>query len=338
VKSTQRVKVDWLTFTSAVPYPVLISAFLQCAWPESLVQHNEHGVKGYPESGTIFLNGQQIGLVGHGSKHGRTMISLSGTAFKGFTGYWMLYRSLKLVDARLTRLDLALDFYNGEITYEQVKDAHAVGEFQLPKASKASTVGEICSSRDGVNYGRTFMVGSRKSSKMLRAYEKGLEIFAKMPDNYKELNTDPTALIWGSPEGAPDGTIAENWLRVECEFKNADVDLELGMILRRDKYFAGAYPFCARVLGLAGVRPKALKDEAQIELHKMILAARNSYGNLFFTLRELGFTSEDILSFICGFKHNEKLAKAGIISKVKNNAEWLASVRAAATTDQPLPF
>lgn len=325
----KRVKIDWLSITSTAGYQN-IKEVAFCLFPTLEIIFNDFGMMSYPKSDSLILDGVQIGILCYGADHGRDLLSISGKGCSKWDtrSYSFILECMQTIDARIVRIDHALDFYKAELTFEDCETAFYNNEFKLKEGGRNPTKQKIESEINNKNLGRTLYVGSRKSSKLCRCYEKGLEIFAKMPDKFRESCTEPENLIYGSEQNAPNGTIANQWLRVEVEHKNKDRDLPLEMINQTEEYFSGSYPFCSRILNLTeGKRPKSLKPTSEIDLEKMILNCRNAYGNLIYSLTELGFTSDEIIQRLSTGLHNERLLKSGIISLVKNDSNWINSMK-----------
>lgn len=315
----QKTRIDWLAFTSSiglVSLKILVSCLFES--PGVVFQNNERGLPGYPESISLTVDGVSVGVIGYGAKHGRDYVSISGKGCQLWCTefYPHVLDVLQTAEAKLTRIDICLDFYRGELTYEQCKNAYVDRKFQLLKSPKNPSMLPIEPVRgDGVNLGRTMYVGSRKGSKMARCYEKGLEVFARLPESFRETCTEPGKLEWGSKQNAPSGTIADQWLRVEIEYKSVDVVLDLNMVVECDKYFSGAYPFCAEILSLSdGKRPKALPKMEVIDNERMFLHAKNGYGNAVHTWRNCGYTDTQILNKIDSGRNNQRMVKSGILA------------------------
>jgi phage replication initiation protein len=124
------------------------------------------------------------------------------------------------VEARsgwLTRCDLALDIWQG-VDLATLPGDYLRGRFdvrgQRPKQREAGSWTS--------GHSRTFYVGRRETGKELRAYEKGDELFG--------------------PE------VGDPWVRIEVEFRNNARVLDCDMLRRPGDFFAGAYPYCERVL------------------------------------------------------------------------------------------
>lgn len=146
------------------------------------------------------------------SGHGCRAYELPGAAGSGHAKRWLLLRAkLESCAGRLTRIDVAADDLQGLFPITWAIEQYQAGEFdsrgQRPKVKEIDD--------HGSGEGCTVYVGSSKSEKMLRVYEKG-----------KELG-DPT-----SP-----------WVRYEAQF-SASRRKELPLDMLRDPrgYLLGAYP------------------------------------------------------------------------------------------------
>jgi DNA relaxase NicK len=323
-KSSQKCKIDYLSFTSMQPVAEL-QRYAESFTLDLQVREQPRGWQGYPKSAQLMQNGENIGLMAWGAPHGRNFVSFSGAACKQWCDYRveLVQHMLIEVRARLTRIDYALDFYYGEVTYDDAEAALAAGEFQLKGAGRKPSCQRHGSEGSYGNMGRTLYVGAPSSSKRICIYEKGLEQFGKLPAQWLEDQTELDVVSYridGSVGCVGDVSVVE-WLRAEVRYTNADRDLDsdqYAMLFRRDEYFAGAYPFCARVIGLAdGVRPALRLTETEAEIEKMKLNARNSYGSLVHSLLKLGNTPEEICKALDSGSDSKRLVKAGYFNHLQ---------------------
>src|SRR5690606_25496149 len=107
-----------------------------------------------------------------------------------------------------------LDFLAGEHTVDEAVTLFELGGFQLGgRAPQTRLDGDWL----GGTYGRTFYVGSGKSGKLLRVYEKGKQL----------------------------GDAASDWTRFEVQIGSRDRVIPLRVLTERDAFFAGCYPALA---------------------------------------------------------------------------------------------
>lgn len=330
-----RTKLDWLGFTVKPKTRKVnedgtqehgdemesVLALLQICFPGVVSETTGRGMPGYPQSFSLSVDGVQLGLLGTGAAHGRHFVSLTGTACKRLSDdlVELLYEALSLdeMDARLSRVDICFDVFGG-VTWDHAVRAYQEGRFKRPRASKNPEFKKVESGSEFQNFGRTFYVGKRDGEVMARVYEKGLEMFARMPEELRDQCVAREEMYEGEKP------FADDWLRLEAEYKRVDKDrpLPLEMLIERDRYFAGAYPYFAEVLGLeCGKRPVQLKSDAEIDLLKLIHHAKRSYGTLIHSMSGMGFTDTQIRQELSADHHNPKLVKSGLLALVKKYVE-----------------
>lgn len=323
VNLVNKTKIDWLAFTSLADVPTL-QLVLQTIWPEVTFSRNRQGMPGYPDSDSIKVEGVQFGQMGHGASHGRNFVSLTGTACKTLTDelVQVFFEALSIpaISGQLSRLDLCLDLYKGELSFDHAVWAYEQGQFKRPRASATPEQKKVGTTKAGENLGRTMYVGKRGGHVMARIYEKGLEVFAKLPEELRAMSECREWELSTPVDGGPPVWKADNWLRAEVEYRRQgkDILLPLDMMIRRDEYFAGAYPYCASALGVAdGVRPSMLKSDFDLDLLAMIGHAKRSYGSLVHSLKELGFRDSEVVEYITTGRPNEKLVRSGLLARIK---------------------
>lgn len=135
----------------------------------------------------------------------------------------------------ITRTDLALDVWSG-LDVVDVQKAWHDGAFDVRGKRPSQREHGAWSS----GHSRTFEVGSRGTGKLMRAYEKGDELFGH------EVN-DP-------------------WVRLEVEFRNNHRVLETDILRRPADFFAGSYPYLADYLLSidSGASPARIPTHAEV--------------------------------------------------------------------------
>ncbi|WP_105171392.1 replication initiation factor domain-containing protein [Pseudoalteromonas sp. T1lg24] len=205
------------------------------------IRQNTGGMFTYDHSATLYRHGVNSGIVAWGANNAGCMVSFSGTGCKGLD-LTLLHKMLsKMPHAKITRLDIAYDDYQGEIPVDEYLRQYEMGNFaltnQMPNWSYICGGTYVSLSKEQQtefkkkhgwqkkydlvpNAGSTLYVGSRSNGKMFRAYEKGRQM---------ECETNP------------------NWVRAELELRATDRTIPLDALINTDAVFAAAYPALAFV-------------------------------------------------------------------------------------------
>lgn len=254
---------------------------------------------GYEFGVRFFLNveGQDcpVARMDWGGNHhmGRARMDVSGTGCSRITRWADVRQHIatQFFGLTLTRVDLAVDFLNGEYTVEQAKDWYEAGQFNCGgRMPKHSVIGAWFGNDLEPGEGRTLNIGKRGNGKMLRVYEKGRQLGKK-----------------DSP-----------WTRFEVEFRNIKRDLPLDLLTECDAYFTGAYKALANMLDISVAAEKVAthQKEGEIALTHLVDFARTSYGKTIHVMR-LTMTDTEIVESLAinGVPSRlEKAAVAGVLS------------------------
>jgi phage replication initiation protein len=202
-----------------------------------------------------------LGLLDWGGQRmqGRARLDLSGSACARISDWQTIQDWIsRQWEPTITRVDLAVDCIEGEFTVDNARDWLAAGEFTAGEGRppRHSTPGDWLA--ETPFYGRTLEIGRRENGKMLRAYEKGLQL---------------------SPGSG------DKWTRFEVELRNKDRDIPLDVLTRCDTYFAGAYECLARVLPVAGERIKTHQKEGELTIQRLTHYCSEAYGKLLTVFR-----------------------------------------------------
>lgn len=254
-KTEQQAKVDWLNAT--FPKPSMTEAGLVSLLGRMLgrpVSGEEgKGLLGFTRSVKLYAHHgatrSAMGFLAFGgeSQNGRWMLSLSGTGC-GFVKDWEgVSELLQSLDAKITRLDLAVDFLEGEHTVEEAVSLYEFGGFSLGKNSPSSRI-----DGDWLNgvAGRTLYVGKAQNGKMLRVYEKGRQL------------------------GDPDS----EWVRFEVQLGSRDRVIPFEAMTDRDEFFAGCYPALAAMLEQEGIAIPTMQAKARTTLAHLWHHLKRCYG------------------------------------------------------------
>ena len=204
-----------------------------------------------------------MAMTGGEAVKGWSMFSLSGEGCGWVTdwGRAMDVCTDQLPAFELKRVDLALDRFDGSHWHE-VDAAWAAGEFCPPGGGKPKAK-PIDSRRP--EDGRTYYVGSRESAKFYRGYEGYADSWpstrscpAEGPGGFdlaEFLLRDEVRIDRSEAEPKLMTFQISDWWRDEVEFKPVDSPLPLDIVEQRDQYFAGAYPYLAKVLPTVEAQP-----------------------------------------------------------------------------------
>lgn len=205
------------------------------------------GLYGYKESAVI----EEGGLLAWGGKNqrGTVYVSLNAQGCARITDWPAIRSWCECHHARITRLDIAHDDFEGQIvSIEKSYQWYEAGGFNSGgRKPQSKQAGDWWG---GVK-GRTVYIGDRANGKLTRIYEKGKE------------------------QGDPNSP----WIRVELELHNKAREIPLDALTRPAAYLAGAYP-CLRYLSKDQCKVKTIQKAAQTVYVKAVKVARMQYGKL----------------------------------------------------------
>lgn len=301
----QKTTVDWLRFRAQDEPRAILEAMKPMFGEVGHLMHLQHlprGILGFQQGAQIMVADMPVGRMDYGgeSQKGWVRTDLSGKGCEWVTDWEKVGAVEELQSAQVRRLDLALTTWKGEVTHEQVVQAHTDGRFTIRRPPKLQ---QILSSDP--RQGRTCYIGEReKSDKFMRCYEKGFQM----------------ANLYG---GKLPGTIThisdcriEDIYRCEVELKAATTDIPWEVIERRDQYFAGAYPFCADILPNveADILKRRPDREPVVTLAAALENCRVQFGPTLYTaLMAYGGDMTAIWDKIIGDHHSQPLLEAGVL-------------------------
>lgn len=335
-----KTHVDWFGFRAKDTPDVMVSALSEVV-PDHLaltLNPRKTGWRSFERSFDLWVTDTRgnpetdcarigMAMTGGEAVKGWSMFSMSGEGCAWVTdwGRVMDVCTDQLQGFELKRVDIALDRFDGS-HWHDVDAAWKAGEFCPPTGGKKPKAKPIDSRRP--EDGRTYYVGNRESAKFYRGYEKGMQLLG--PQMIAAEDRDPESFDWAEwftktdvrLEKGEDGEYTlrqfemRDWWRDEVEFKPVDNPLPLDLVEQRDQYFAGAYPYLAKVLPTADTQPLITRRERmpQLELKKLLETVRHQYGNSLFTaLHAYHGDIGAVWDRIVGKKHNRALIEAGVL-------------------------
>jgi len=221
---------------------------------------------GYHAWGTVCIGGQRESV----------LVAVTGQGLMSSKVGWekRLYQFLRKYDsAKITRIDLASDNFDSPKTLDDYLEMYHAGLF-----SSRGRPPEVEQRGNWIRpngKGRTLYVGSRLSGKLLRIYEKGLQ------------------LANGFHEKFP------SWVRIELELKAIDRIIPYEALLNPGKYLAGAYP-ALNTVHVEQERIKTFKNQTVSAFEKAIETTRHQFGKYIFMAVEVLGADEAIKRFTKG--------------------------------------
>ncbi len=161
-------------------------------------------------------NGYEVASVSAGGEgqRGSVCFTLKGEGCTNALPGWekRVHDAFNPLHPKITRIDLCRDFYDGEVSIEEMVTAYRDHAFSYQnRKPKCNNIGDWEHGNS-----RTFQVGKRESGKLCRGYEKDHQF------------------------GIMDG----KWVRIEVELRSVNRVIPWEALVRTAQYFAGAYEFC----------------------------------------------------------------------------------------------
>ena len=282
-QSDQIAIVDWLNFTFAMGGEAandeiepqtrisdLIARFSDVLGRPVTGVDEGRGLRGYRHSITLFAHvgstRQQLGFIAWGgeAQRGSCLVTISGGGCSLVDDWTAVQQFIRDLGGKITRLDLAVDFHEGQYTVDDAVEFYKAGRFTLSgRAPCTSQAGDWLNEKE-----RTLYIGKAKNGKVCRVYEKGHQL----------------------------GNKDSNWTRYEVQFGSRDRLIPLDALTNRDAYFAGAYPVLGDLMDQAGTRIQTQRAEGEITLAHLIKHMRSAYGKALHVAMELdGFEIESFV-------------------------------------------
>lgn len=303
----QKTTVDWLRFRVQTEPRDVLAAMRpmygeQGEWLN--IQPLARGMLGFQQAVEIRLAQVPIGRMDFGgdSQRGWVRVDITGKGC-GWVEDWGQVGALEdLPSAEVRRLDVALTTWKGEMTHDQVVEAHKAGRF-ITRGRPPELQQRISSNPRA---GRTCEIGTReKAPKFMRCYEKGFEMCSKLEARH------------GMTFCKIDGFNTEDIYRCEVELKAVGLNpISWDVIDRRDQYFAGAYPFCADIL--PGVEADILQRrparQPQLDLKAALANLKIQFGPTLYTaLHAYHGDMTAVWDKVIGDHHSLPLVEAGVL-------------------------
>lgn len=234
------------------------------------------GMNFYEHAYNIGNNGE--GLVCIGGQQDSVMVTMKGQGLMASSPGWEVRLKAfldRIPGVKLTRVDLASDNYNSKTTLDDYLGMYRADMFT--NAGRPPNVECLGNWERPNGKGRTLYIGSRTAGKLLRIYEKGLQ------------------LANGFHERFP------NWVRVELELKNTDRIIPLDVLLFPGQYLAGAYPALNGLHKMQN-RIETQKKTVQSTFERALKTVNHQFGKYIYVFNEI-LGPEKTLEILTKKKH-----------------------------------
>jgi len=165
------------------------------------------------------------------------------------------------VRGKITRVDLARDFFYGEYSVDKAYSDYNAGLFHLGAAFP--NIERLGNWDRPTGRGRTLQIGRRESGKLLRNYEKGKQL------------------------GSPYSDLFPDWVRVELELHNKDRVIPWDVLTHAGQYLAGSYPALS-FINASQSRIKTKKNASKIAVDRAKTWLKTQCGKYLWYFYALG--------------------------------------------------
>ena len=213
------------------------------------------------------------GEVHYGGQRSTVLIELKGLGCNLASDGWekrMFEFLSSAIRPRITRVDLALDFFGGEYSPEQALLDHDNGFFDNHNMRpKSEMYGTAWRKEDGS--GKTFYVGKKKNARFVRVYEKGRQL----------------------------GDKDSLWCRFEIQMNHGDIEIPLDALIFPGGYFAGAFPICQTFKNMSHEKRISVREKTlNMTFEHKVKHGRNAVGGLINFMKDVGLDAEQIVDML----------------------------------------
>lgn len=226
------------------------------------------------------------GLAAYGGNSDTAHFELTGEGCSRVQDWNHLADMLDDLSAKLTRVDLAHDDFDGrDVSIAWARQQYETSGFK--PARGVSPRGHLHDDLDS-GKGKTFYVGSRETGKLCRIYEKGRQL--------------------GNPES--------DWCRVEVEWRAIHRVLETDMLRNPSSHLAGAYP-CLADLNAKQDLVKTVAFMAAACIEKATKHAQQQAGGAIAALKSLGYSMKQIFALVSKPAPSDRLLP--VVANIKSH-------------------
>lgn len=221
------------------------------------------------------------GLVCIGGQNNTILVMINGVGCTYAKQDWQFnlnaFLNMEAVNPKITRIDLAHDDLQGE--YSNVAyfaREYDKGGFSMSLGGRKPNIEMRGNWKTPNGKGRTLYIGSSKSPKYCRIYEKGKEL----------------------------GDSNSNWVRTEVEFKAKGQFIPLDVLIKPSNFFLQAYP-CFQVFNehhVTTAKFDRIDKQEMISMSKAVSITKHQFGRFIYAFRrefsKHGLTDKDLLDLL----------------------------------------
>lgn len=209
----------------------------------------------YPLSAVLIdRDGELVGRIGLGGNKETMCISLSGAGCKWVKNWHQVYWQLGILEAKISRVDVAHDDYEGKrLDVYALRERAAAGDFVQGGCPPRHRF----ISDEGHNTGSTLYVGG-KGHKELCVYEKGKQM----------------------------GLPSSPWVRAEVRLYGKHVEVPHEVLLNPGEYLRGAYSVLAELIKGICTRIKTIRKQVECSAEAAVAWLNRQAGPMLNVLRE----------------------------------------------------
>lgn len=251
-------------FSSSEPLEALFKALFAVLGKKfAPAVDRQRGLHGYHRS---FQLGDSSAIFAIGGQAGTAYLSLPGAACALISDWQSVVSYLRdTLHANVTRWDGAVDDYTGAHSVNDAVNLFLDGQFTAGGNTPSCNQHGNWIQPDGS--GRTFYVGKRKNGKMLRVYEKGMQLGGQ----------------W------------HPWVRWEVELHNKDRIIPWDVLLEPGRFFVGCYPNALSWAQVEMSKIRTLQKQSKISYEHLTAYAAVAYGPLLNVMLEVEGSAEAVL-------------------------------------------
>lgn len=281
-KLQNKVLIDYLRFTFHATESLekvirsIANYFQLLTDVDITIQPRYRGFLNYSESWEIFAHTAKsektkIATYAHGgtTTNGTHCVDITGHGCTFVKCWQTTYAMLQSLDAKITRCDVAADFLDGQVTQSEFESLYFEGTFATGGRKPKYRYIESGTHDNRASGGKTFEVGSRKSGKLCRAYEKGKQL----------------------------GDADSPWLRIEVELLAKDRVIPHEVLLNPAAYFVGSYKVFEQFVHVASERIKTIAKKANHDIESKLNWLETAAGKIINQLMSCKFdeNAEDLV-------------------------------------------